>query len=41
LGREKSVNQKVIKTALLDYTLFIYLAICGGRIACKRPVGEG
>ncbi len=36
----KGGDQKIIKTELLD-SPFIYLAICGGRIACKRPVGEG
>ena len=41
LGREKRGIQKIIKTELLGSPLFIYPAICGGRIACKRPVGEG
>ena len=30
--------QKIIKTELWIPS-FIYLAICGGRISCKRPVG--
>ncbi|MEC3458732.1 hypothetical protein, partial [Bacillus thuringiensis] len=33
--------QKFSFNNLLDSPLFIYLAICGGRISCKRPVGEG
>ncbi|HFR4145438.1 hypothetical protein [Bacillus sp. MB366] len=41
LGEKRGGIQKIIKTELLDSPLFIYLAICGGRIACKRPVGEG
>ena len=36
LGEKR--ESKIIKTELLD-SLFYYLAICGGRIACKRPVG--
>ncbi|WP_176528116.1 hypothetical protein [Bacillus cereus] len=38
---EKGGIQKIIKTELLDSPRFIYPAICGGRISCKRPVGEG
>ena len=41
LDEKEGGIQKIIKTELLDSPLFIYLAICGGRISCKRPVGDG
>ncbi|EMY5508116.1 MULTISPECIES: hypothetical protein [Bacillus] len=41
LDEKEGGIQKIIKIELLDSLLFIYQAICGGRIACKRPVREG
>ncbi len=38
-GREKRGNPKdYLKLNFWIPPLFIYLAICGGRISCKRPV---